>query len=74
MFSDDLESRNALWQPVQLLLAQIPLHIFDTLDAAHSALSPDGGVSSDLFCSVVSFIFFHQHVVIRQEQREIKHH
>lgn len=59
MFSDDLESRNALWQPVQLLLAQIPLHMFDTVDVAHSALSSDGGVSSNLFCSLVYFIFFH---------------
>lgn len=59
---------------MQLLLAQIPLHTFDTVDAAHSALSSDGGVSSNVFCSVVSFIFFHQQAVIRQEQREIKHH
>lgn len=59
MFSDDLGSRNALWQPVQLLLAQIPLHTFDTVDTAHSALSSDGGVSSNPFCSVVFFIFCH---------------
>lgn len=45
MSNDDLESRNALWQPVQLLLAQIPLHTFDTANAACSALLSDGGVS-----------------------------
>lgn len=59
MSNDDLETRNALWQPMQLLLAQIPLHTFDTVDAAHTALSSDGGVNSNLFCSVVFFIFFH---------------
>lgn len=38
---------------------QVSLHIFDTLDAGYAALSSDGGVSSDLFCSVVLlYVFF----------------
>lgn len=38
---------------------QLSLHIFDTFDACYAALSSDGGVSPDLFCSVVLLnVFF----------------
>lgn len=38
---------------------QVSLHILDTFDAGYVALSSDGGISPDLFCSVVLLnVFF----------------
>lgn len=51
-------SEGALLQPLQLLLAQVSLHLFDTVDTGYAALSSDGGVSSAFFLFSCFALYF----------------